>query len=1279
MADNGRKRIALLLGQPEEYYQSCFISGFLESAFGNNLDVCVYAMYIKYQNNPAREKGESAIFSLIPYDRFDAVVVMADTIQTPGIASEIEEKIHKDYKGKVLFVDSDSPYFPSIHTDNYNPEKKIVSHLIEKHGYRDIIFLAGKSWHPHSQIRLQAYKDAMTEHGLKVDEKNIYYGDFWYTSGESLAETLLSSDRPLPDAVACANDCMAMGLANGLIRGGVRIPEDVAVVGYDSINESRHAPIPVTSVNIPSDVFGRYAADTVYDMICGGTVRPFRANPDLFIGGTCGCGCDSARPAYYRRDSWSTELSEGTVHSVLTHMDEDLMEQSTVTGLISSIFSYTYLIGSFDSFDICLNRNWENFSDNRNNRGKFEDNLVRIISCGSEDESRNKISFDQTIRSDELLPEICDQRDKPEAYFFMPMNYEDIVYGYAVISYSDPGHGITGEYRSWLKSVTRSLEYFRRTEALIRGNRILGEGSLRDNLTGLYNYHGFYKQAATLVGMTRNNGGYVSVLAVDICDLSKINNTYGRRDGDNAIIAVASILDSVFSTRNCLCFCIGNGEMVAVRITTREGESEILELKEEFMRRLHEYNEKSELDFDIALYSGIETGSPEDVTSLEALVNVAVLKKNTVKTEAHRIRLDQTLTPEEQEEANLVCRILDDNLIDYHFQPIVNAKDGSIYAYEALMRPCVTPHMMPDTVLRYATYLNRLYDVEKLTYMNVSRIIIEKDISHGGTRKVFVNSIPGQRLTDDSVKEFREELDKVCGSMVVELTEKSEISDEELRILKSEIESLGMQVAVDDYGTGYSNVSNFLRYMPDYVKIDRMLLSGIHVSPQKQHFVKDIIQFSHDNGIMALAEGVENVEEMKAVIELGIDLLQGYYVSRPSKKAVDSIPKSIIDEITTINLGSADSPQPREYYAGRESRINMASLCENKYSSIVIRGGRKTYNDFIVAGVPGIDSLITIMATEGYSGKIILDNASLGISSHSGPAIDITDGSSVTLSLRGNSYLNGGIRVSEDSTLVIDGDGLLAINVSGDEYYGVGNGIGEEHGDLIFEQNGTLSIMGSGKNGIGIGSGLGGNISIRRGKYILNIMGDEGVGIGASRGPANMEISECSIESDLSFTNSVTLGSISGAVDINMRNVGFFNKMNGRNCIAIGSVGSKDVSIKINSVGIENQIKSERACVLGTTLIDDQHCSEDRVKIYARCASVKSKITGEKSIFAGDPAERNGELDLKYVEIDSVVKNALDYDIGAHLVNDDQVSIDLKLSHNGTDRDSLDTVTEYSE
>ena len=170
------RRIAVLGGQCYEEYQKNFIEGFMEEAFKREFEICIFSMYRKYLDTQIREVAESHIYELFEPEDYDAVVVLRDSIQVPGLGDALEERIHKNFSGPVLVVDIKSKYFPSILTDGFEPCYRLVSHLIEHHGYTDIAYLTGKRWHEHSIMRLEAYKKAMADHGLEVSEDRIMYG-----------------------------------------------------------------------------------------------------------------------------------------------------------------------------------------------------------------------------------------------------------------------------------------------------------------------------------------------------------------------------------------------------------------------------------------------------------------------------------------------------------------------------------------------------------------------------------------------------------------------------------------------------------------------------------------------------------------------------------------------------------------------------------------------------------------------------------------------------------------------------------------------------------------------------------------------------------------------------------------------------------------------------------------------------------------------------------------------------------------------------------------------
>ena len=131
----------------------------------------------------------------------------------------------------------------------------------------------------------------------------------------------------------------------------------------------------------------------------------------------------------------------------------------------------------------------------------------------------------------------------------------------------------------------------------------------------------------------------------------------------------------------------------------------------------------------------------------------------------------------------------------------------------------------------------------------------------------------------------------------MEYTEQSEFTDEALSKCKEDYARLGVEIALDDYGSGYSNANNLLRYTPRYVKVDHMLINDISNNAQKRHFVKSIIDYAGKNDILVLAEGVETLEELKTVIELGVDLIQGFYTGRPAADPPAQIHEDVAAQI----------------------------------------------------------------------------------------------------------------------------------------------------------------------------------------------------------------------------------------------------------------------------------------------------------------------------------------------------------------------------------------------
>lgn len=899
-----RKRIAVLVAQIDETTQNRFLTEFIKEAYTHDYDVCIFSMYQKFQETPLRDIGDSNIFTLVNYDLFSAIVLLVDTILTPGLAIPLQERVKENFKGPVLVIDQESPYFESVMIDHYTPVKKIIDHLIEVHGYTKIAFIGGKEGHPHSVQRLNGFLDSMAEHGLTVRDDWIYHGNYWYDSAEEFVDILLENRDDLPQALACANDCMAIGAASRLIKNGICVPDDMAVTGYDSLEDGRSAPDPLTSAMIPADECGKFCLLYI-DSILNKKEKPvFEPEAPLFIGGSCGCQYTDVMVPLSLRSEWKTEQAARGLFSDFNHILEDLLSQSNLKGFMETILLYSHQIEPFHSFSICMNDFFlkpEYCIGEKALRRGYTDNVCRVLYCG--EDTPGEISFENMFSVKKLIPELKEERDYPTTYIFNPLYFDDRCFGYTVLNYGNEVCIYDKRFRIWMKDIMQGMESFYRQQFLQTLVEQIKASQVRDSLTGLYNYEGFIKNAAEMLGSKNMENNRVNIVSIDIKGIKMINEIYGRDSGDKVIEAVARFVQNAIGVDEICCRMCNDEFLVA--FFSGEGTKRTKQIIKHIKNQIKLFYPRGSVNYEVDIQFAELAGNPMDAGALEALINHTVNVKDHKKASLTQNSSSQSVDYMDEIKRNrLVAEILDKNLMTYYYQPIVKTEDGSIFAYEALMR-YEKGTVSPFHIIQAAIYLKRLPDVERATLLNVTADV-EHRLNLFGDARVFVNSLPGVHIPDADNEIFTKCLEKNKGRFVIEFTEESEIDDGELEMLKNKYNSLGSGIAIDDYGAGYSNVNNLLRYMPDYVKIDRQLVTRIETNPQKQHFVSSIIEFAHDNNILALAEGVETKEELQVCIKLGIDLIQGFYTGKPSREPIGEISEDIREEVKEFYRQSRD-------------------------------------------------------------------------------------------------------------------------------------------------------------------------------------------------------------------------------------------------------------------------------------------------------------------------------------------------------------------------------------
>jgi hypothetical protein len=426
-----------------------------------------------------------------------------------------------------------------------------------------------------------------------------------------------------------------------------------------------------------------------------------------------------------------------------------------------------------------------------------------------------------------------------------------------------------------------------------------------------------------------------------------------------------------------------------------------------------------------------------------------------------------------------------------------------------------------------------------------------------------------------------------------------------------------------------------------------MLITEIQDNPQKQHFVRDIIEFAHDNDVLALAEGVETTKEMKEAIKLGVDLIQGYYTAKPAAIPIDSISADIVAEIIQYSQSGQTRSGRKEFKVEENRRVSTIQLTMNRFTDIVVPKMEK-YSRVEIVGGSGFESNLLMRIEDGFSGNIVLDNASFG-GEKGTPCIAIGDNCDVTISLVGDNRLRtGGIRVPESSSLTINGDGNLYITINNGRYYGIGNDYNSTHGRLIFDQDGFININANGMKGIGIGSGLGGEIQIKRGGYDFEINGQEGVGIGAVDAAVSIDVRECDMSIRFGIAKGVIIGSVNKDVDMFFENVSLRLRANSNIVAGVGSLYGDDAVITFSNGNYNLNLMGTSECyAIGG--------SEAKADFKMQFARTYVSAQGRKTLAIGDPNDKSKAY-LFNSSMDSNVVNNNDRDMGLlpenfHIVN----------------------------
>lgn len=407
-----------------------------------------------------------------------------------------------------------------------------------------------------------------------------------------------------------------------------------------------------------------------------------------------------------------------------------------------------------------------------------------------------------------------------------------------------------------------------------------------DPLTNLYNLRAFTSRFNQLFAAEDLQSA--CLIMWDLDNLKHINDTYGHDFGDRYIKAFSECLE-LFSEHNAL-VARRSGDEFYTFIYGYPSADEINDIIESVW---YEMESKSISLPDGSRYrirvSGGIAWYPTDTNDRDDLLRFADFAmyqakhnlKGTIKGFDRRAYLDNVHIIDGYE---VISGLIEGELVRFAMQPIVSARDGSIFGYEMLMRPQIPGDYSPLDILKMAQTHSKLYHIERISLFKGMHTFIEQVIYKKIPENalVFVNSIANQILNDEDMERFETTFTKYLDKIVIEITEGEQDIDEFSR-RKSEIAGRwNAKIAVDDYGSGYNSESMLIEMHPDIVKVDMSILHGIDKDQNRQIMLESLISYAKKFNVAVLAEGIETQQELETVIARGVDYIQGYFVANPS-------------------------------------------------------------------------------------------------------------------------------------------------------------------------------------------------------------------------------------------------------------------------------------------------------------------------------------------------------------------------------------------------------------
>lgn len=406
-------------------------------------------------------------------------------------------------------------------------------------------------------------------------------------------------------------------------------------------------------------------------------------------------------------------------------------------------------------------------------------------------------------------------------------------------------------------------------------------GEYTDSMTGLFDKQYFDKW----IGEKLYRKESFHLLAVDARNMKQINRIYGTRVGDQLLIRAAKGFREI--TDSVQIFRITGNCFLAVLDSLTDYEKARDGIEEFLKKPFFIENEKVSFHAAICGIMNAEKLEKEDsiLSYIEYMISLIQNRQDTVLIQSDSKILEGFRY--EQEVEHFLQKAVKEDLFEVYYQPVYSIKNQDFITLEALSRlkHPVLGMIPPDVFIGIAEKQGMISAVGCLQLHKVCRFIKEHEYIMKKIRNVKFNLSPSELMKPG----YSHVLIGIIqgygldpGYFQFEITENvaTEYSESFCTAI-DDFAEVGIHMCLDDFGSGYANLNAVLRIPFSAVKMDRSLLSGVSSDPQTATFYRSIVMILQHMGYKVIAEGAETEKEVKLLEKWGVDMIQGYYFSRP--------------------------------------------------------------------------------------------------------------------------------------------------------------------------------------------------------------------------------------------------------------------------------------------------------------------------------------------------------------------------------------------------------------